>query len=92
MLGAPETGRAARAAGNEVRGAGGVSRLVLLRLERDKCAATNKTKTSQQSNAVMYYFLNVQRDSANQYKCSEISWLMLENRRGTEPRCFKILH
>lgn len=57
-----------------------------------KCAATNKTKTSQQGSAVMYYFLNVQRDSANQYKCSKISWLMLENRRGTEPRCFKILY
>lgn len=45
-----------------------------------------------QSNAVMYYFLSVQRDSANQYKYSEVSWLMLEKRRGTEPKCFKILH
>lgn len=41
------------------------------------------------SNAIMYCFLNVQRDSANQYKYSEVSQLMLENKRGTEPGCFE---
>lgn len=44
-----------------------------------------------QSSAVVYYFLNVWRDSANQYKYSEGSWLMLENSRRMDPRCFKIL-
>ena len=44
-----------------------------------------------QSNAAICCFVNIQRRSANQYKYAEVSWLMLENRRGAELRCFKIL-